>query len=173
MKNYNGKKRDIQSYFYKRSPTKSNIIALAGNNLDLHIEDFKHILTKKAVAYIYDTNKTVINKFKYLENKQLKLINDDLINCRIERFIDADLMCTLTSSMGILLYLLRKQWNKYNTYKDYYKTFMFTYCLRNNTIELNNFLQLIKLTISYHDISIEHKTYRDGSPMCTVQIIWK
>ena len=85
LKQYNGKKREIQSYFYHKVQNKSNIVALAGNNLDLHIIDFSLILGNTKKAYVHDINKSVINKFKYLENYQLQLICDNILNCMTEK----------------------------------------------------------------------------------------
>lgn len=176
-KQYNGRKRQIQNYFYQKVSNTTNVVALAGNNLDLHITDIQHIIGKNHKAYIYDINTSVINKFKYLENKQVKLINSDILLCNIERFIDLDLMKTLGAIEGIVYYVFNKQYRKFarnkNMTKHIHNTFMFTFSLRNNHRPLENFL--VALLQDKKDINIISKeilTYRDGCPMCTVQIIY-
>lgn len=172
LKQYNGKKREIQSYFYHKVQNKSNIVALAGNNLDLHITDFNLILGNTKKAYVYDINKSVINKFKYLENYQLQLICDNILNCRIERFMDIDLMQTLQSIEGIVYYLFNRQYQTYCNRKQKHivNTFMFTYSLRKNSRNIDRFLQSLYIDKKINIISKEYITYRDGCPMCTVQI---
>lgn len=174
-KSYKNKKREIQSYFYSKSPTISNVVALGGNNLNLHIKDFESITNEKSKIYIYDLNKNVINKFKYLSelDNKIKLINSNVSKCKIERFIDLDLMCTLNTSIGLILDTLIKQWKKYCTYINYYKTFMFTYAHRGNTIDINNILNLMKIILNDKIVDCEIIKYKDTSLMCTVQIIWK
>lgn len=175
MKDYSGKKRLIQSYFYNKVTTKTSIVALAGNNLDLHITDFKNILGKKKKAFIYDVDNSVIAKFKYLENEQIQLINSNVINCEICRFIDLDLMATLSSIEGIVYYIFNSQYRKYKfgTYKNTTKTFMFTYSTRGNKRDIYKFLNAMfedkQISILYKEI----KPYRDSSPMCTVFIQYK
>lgn len=172
MKQYSGKKRQIQSYFYKKSPTRSNVVALAGNNLDLHIKDFNNILTSQSKAYIYDLDINVIRRFKYLESKQILLINDNIFNSRIERFMDIDLMQTLTTIHPIITHLLLKQYRKHK-YNDKYKTFMFTYAHRGNKYNIEEYIKYIKSLIDINIINFEYILYKDTSCMYTVQIIWK
>lgn len=174
-KSYKGKKREIQSYFYNKSPTISNIVGLGGNDLNLHIEDFESITNQKSKIYIYDLNKNVINKFKYLSklDNRIKLINSNISKCKIERFIDLDLMCSLNTSLGLILDILIKQWKKYNSYINYYKTFMFTYAHRGNTINIDDVLKLMKIILNNKISDVEIIKYKDTSLMYTVQIIWK
>ena len=152
------------------------MVALAGNNLDLHITDIQHIIGKTKKAYIYDINIKVIEKFKYLENKQVKLINSDILHCSIERFIDLDLMQTLSSIEEIVYYVFNKQYKKYlgrRTITGHIpNTIMFTYSLRNNSRNLEHFLQALFQDKNINIISKEYITYRDGCPMCTVQIVY-
>lgn len=176
LKQYNGRKRKIQYYFYQKVTTSSNVVALAGNNLDLHINDFKHIISRKNTkAYVYDMCEEVISKFKHLEQEhKLQLICDNILNCNIERFMDIDLMATLNSIQGIVYHLFNEQVMKYkNVNTKNINTFMFTYCLRKNTKDLNFFLESLLKDRQISISNVEHKTYRDGAPMCTVQIQWK
>jgi hypothetical protein len=129
-------------------------------------------MTNRSKAFIYDLDINVINKFKHLSSEKIELINDDILNCNIERFIDLDLMCTLDNSRHIISYIFDKQIIKYKNNK-YIKTFMFTYCHRNNSrVMISKVLRKI-LSNDIEFKSIETKSYRDGAPMCTVQIIWK
>ena len=177
-KQYTGKKREVQYHFYNKVQSTSNIVALAGNNLDLHIKDFKHITTGNKKAYVYDLSEEVISKFKYLEeNHSIVLIKDNVINCRIERFMDIDLMRTLDTTQGTLFYLFNEQYMKYSR-TDYRKSdkvsaFMFTYCLRNNKTDIHDFINMLCMGKDLKELDIDIKTYRDGAPMCTTQIIWK
>lgn len=176
MKQYNGKKRLIQSYFYNKITNNTSFVGLAGNNLDLHITDINLVIgkCKRNKAYIYDLDANVIDKFKALETPRINLINTNILNCRIERFIDLDLMDTLSTIQGIVYHIFNQQYIKYSNsnYKNNtINTFMFTYSLRNNKRDLNKFLICLfedkpKLNI----VNIECKTYRDSCPMCTVQI---
>lgn len=175
-KQYIGKKRQIQSYFYNKVTTNSNIVCLTGNNLNLHVLDFEHILnTPSKKAYVYDLSEDVINKFKYLEQDYpIELIHDNILNCKIERFMDIDLMATLQTTQGIIFYLFNEQYRKYNLYTtNLVNTFMFTYCYRNNRVNVEDLLNSMKINKELHIISEESISYRDGAPMCTVQIQWK
>ena len=189
MKTYDNRKREIQQLFYNNSPTRSNVVALAGPNLDLHIKDIKSILTPKSKAYIYDIDLNVINKFKYLESdNQIKLIHGNVLSGRIERFMDIDLMVTLSTSNRLIKYLFQEQYYKYKN-SPFYKTFMFTYCHRKNKFPIERFLKLLFLFQSDDKIdniylnttySIKNRikdiydvSYREGAPMHTIQIIWK
>ena len=174
-KQYTGKKRLIQSLLYHKCKENSNVIALAGNNLDLHLEDIRHIIGNKKTAYVYDIDEMVVNNFKYLESNQIKIINSDILNCRIERFMDIDLMQTLQTIEGLIYYIFNKQYRKF--YKNSYRldatvtnTFMFTFALRRNKRDVNKFINCL---LEDKKLNIVHKeiiSYRDGCPMCTVQI---
>jgi hypothetical protein len=174
-KQYSNKKRQIQSYFYAKSPTKSNILALAGNNLELHLKDFESILTTKSKAFVYDINPDVINKYRHLENANIKLIHSNVSQAKPERFIDLDLMCTLNTSTGLLIDMLTKQWKRFhiNSYDNKYKTFMFTYANRGNKVDINNVLSIMNCILNNRVIDIEIIRYYDTSIMYTVQIIWR
>lgn len=177
-KSYKGNKRKIQSYFYNKSCTKSNVVGLAGNNLKEYLIDINLILTTKAKAYIYDINPSVIRNFQFLIelNSKLKLINAPIQGCRIERFMDIDLMATYKTTGNIIEFLFKEQLRKYEKISNTKsKTFMFTHCLRkgiNTKYIIGYYLTLLQLA-DKKLISWEEKTYRDGAPMSTVQIIWK
>lgn len=176
MKQYDKKKRVIQSHFYNQIPTKSNITALAGNNLDLHINDILPNLTSRSKAYIYDLSLDVIAKFSYLQglHPNINLINDNIINAKINRIIDVDLMATLNTIQGIVFYLFQEQYNKYKSISnDKWNTFMFTHCLRNNKINTNDFIRDMLVSNKNIVYKSETITYRDGAPMSTTQIQWK
>lgn len=171
-KQYNGKKRLIQSYFYHKSPTRGSIVALAGNNLDLHVNDFNHIFYKTSKAFVYDLSSDVITKFNYLNNKHVRLIHGNVLSCEPQQFMDIDLMKTLSTTQRIIKYLFLEQYYKFkNDIKE--KTFMFTYCLRQNKLALEQFIAELKQYATDVIFNYEYKTYRDGAPMCTVQIIWQ
>lgn len=180
IKQYTSKKREVQYHFYNKVQQKSSITALAGNNLDLHIKDILPLLSRQSKAYIYDLNKQVINKFKYLSelHNKVQLINDNILNAKITRFMDIDLMATLNTTQGIIYYLFTEQYLKYKqssqiSNKNKINTFMFTYCLRGKNRDLNSFIYSMLKEKNINIVELESMTYRDGAPMCTVQLQWE
>jgi hypothetical protein len=194
------KKRFIQTFFYSSSKTKkSSALILCGPDLDSHVSDFK-ILSN---AYLCSLHIYELDKKTYLKNLKdsekysklkINIVNDNIINARICRFVDLDFCTSLHTNFPTIesIYNKMKNIKPYNE-KVLNKHIIITFSLRDGSFGTkledsiqqlcdlfgisNNFKPLDLLPKSYimkHATKdCMYSTYKDGATMCTFSYQFK
>lgn len=192
------RKRFIQTLFYSSSKVKrSNILILCGPDLASHVHDYRIINAtgnKNIGLIIYELDKKTyiqnINNSKNYSNIKFTIVNDNILNAKIRRFVDLDFCSSLDSS----IYIVEEMYNKMLNIIPYKgkilnKHILVTFSIRkqnfNNCIQklcdlfgINNEFEKLDLLpktniMKHKNKDCMYSTYRDGTPMCTFSFQFK
>ena len=194
------RKRFIQTLFYSSSKVRnSNILMLCGPDLASHVHDFRIVNpgAQSVKLNIYELNhKTYlknINDAKNYNGIRFNIVNNNIRNAKIRRFVDLDFCSVLNNSFDIVEEMYNKMLNilPYKG-KILNKHILVTFSLRNKQgIILDEPIQKLcdlfgisnefekldsfpKLNIMKHkNKDCMYSAYRDGSPMCTFSFQFK
>lgn len=192
-------KRFVQSLLYSLSNVRSNVLMLCGPALEYHLIDAKkifHPTCTKSKCVIYEIDNTMyLQNMRDLKNinypYEVEIHNDNIVNAKIQRFVDFDACATLDTLLPTINILYNKMKKLHVNTK--YKNIIVTCTLRRNnkkeSIEklcklfgiYNSFNKTdIKLTnncrlyeIKTHSYIARYIPYRDGSPMLSFSFQWK
>lgn len=195
------KKRWIQTFFYSTSKVhQANVLILCGPDLNSHVADFKLIsgVHRDLSLTIYETDrktylKNVRDSKKY-PTININIINDDIINAKVTRFVDLDFCCSLYTSFPIVEKIYNSMKNKCGTAKKTLnKHILITFCVRDGNIgtklkdSINDLCNLFGISNKFKPLDLLPKTnimkhvskdcmfstYKDGTPMCTFSYQFK
>lgn len=198
--NKRSKKRFIQTFFYRSSKVKkSSVLMLCGPDVISHYNDYMIISSNSGNSKLYiaeiDTkvyNKNIID-LKKIKNLKYNVVNDDIINCPIRRFVDLDFCSLLNTNLKTI----NTMYNKMLKIKSKLnKHILVTFAINRNSHgtdntsfedNINSLCKLfnitndfIKLDLLPHSNIMKHNTvdcmyskYRDGAPMCTFSFQFK
>lgn len=188
------RKRFVQRLIYNMSHVRGNMLILCGPALKAHVNDSKIILRMKdAICYIYELNtetylQNVKDMKKITTKYKFKIINADVLNAKIRRFIDLDFCNLLTDTiLTVSTIYFKMKALPFNYNKHLIVTFT------NRGAKLNSDIQLLCNTYNisnkfeknkcfpglnmytHVDNSVDafYITYRDGQPMTSFSYQWK
>lgn len=194
------KKRFIQRFFYNSSKVKhSSILMLCGPDVISHYIDYRIISSNSGHSklYIAEIDTIVYNKnildLKKIKSLNYSIVNDDIINCPVRRFVDLDFCKTLNSTLttvDVMYNKMLKMKTKLN------KHILVTFAINRNSHgrdttsfqdNINSLCKLFNITndfskldllphsniMKHNIVDCMYSKYRDGSPMCTFSFQFK
>ena len=171
------KKEEIQARFYDVN-FRSNCLILAGPR-PRHAFKLASKVAKDYSIFSYERNKETYLKqkafvrLKNLNTNKYILVNDEVINASVHRFIDLDLMCTIKYGYKTIAHLLDEQ-RKIKLPK---KCFIGTLSLRKrsklDTLTVLEGILLCILGFNGITYTFEYDTYNDmQGPMLTFRVLY-
>lgn len=189
-------KRWIQRFFYMSSKLKNDsVLMLCGPDIISHYNDYKLIGNHgTSKLYIAELNKKTyeqnIKDLQKINNLKYSIVNDDIINCKVRKFVDLDFCKFLESTIHIVAVVYKKMLNlktRNNTNRHLLVTFSINrYAIFNLESDIESLCILFGINndfvkhpdfpnsniMKHKTVNCMYSTYRDGAPMCTFSYQW-
>lgn len=188
-------KRFVQSFLYRTSLVRGNVLMLCGPALKEHVKDAKIIMIGQGTCNIYENNIDTYNQniedLKTLKSvDRFNIKHQDILGAKVCRFVDLDFCATLDSTIHIVQHMFREMlYIKHAGSSKLNKHLLITFSNRGSKrkYDISKLCGIFDITNDFiRDESIpgvlrfKHRTcnasyisYRDGMPMTTFSYQWK
>lgn len=191
-------KRWIQRFFYMSSKlSNDSVLMLCGPDIISHYNDYK-LIGNRGTSKLYiaeldtKTYEQNVKDLQKINNLKYSIVNDDIINCRVKKFVDLDFCKFLESTIHIVAVVYKKMLNLKTRNNSRNRHLLITFSInRSGIFNLESDIESLCILFGISNDFVKHSdfpnsnimrhktadcmysTYRDGTPMCTFSYQFK